>query len=63
MSRTPPAGGFVRPRPAPDEDSAGYVEMRPGGGAPGLSPPRQPATPDGYVEMRLGSRCLTLTHF
>ncbi|XP_061719283.1 uncharacterized protein LOC133526608 [Cydia pomonella] len=59
VSRTPPAAGFMHPRPsAPrphtrEEDSAGYVEMRPG--ALGLSPPRVATTPDGYVEMSLGS--------
>ncbi|XP_047992285.1 insulin receptor substrate 1-B isoform X1 [Leguminivora glycinivorella] len=60
VSRTPPAAGFVHPRPSVprphtrEEDSAGYVEMRPG--ALGLSPPRVATTPDGYVEMNLGSR-------
>ncbi|XP_063536875.1 insulin receptor substrate 1 isoform X3 [Cydia strobilella] len=64
VSLTPPAGGFVHPHPHPrpsmprphtrEEDVAGYVEMRPG--ALGREPRRVATTPDGYVEMSLGSR-------
>ncbi|XP_063365848.1 serine/arginine repetitive matrix protein 1 [Cydia amplana] len=65
VSLTPPTAGFTHPRAGPrphtrEEDRAGYVEMRPGAPRPDPHPHPAPArvatTPDGYVEMSLGSR-------